>query len=592
MSTDIIIVLAIIGVALILFIWERFSIDTVAILVMFAFVASGVLTPEEGFAGFINPAVITIAAMFVVSAAVFKSGALDRIGSLLTQTGRRNYTLFLLTLMLLTGLLSAFINDTAVVALLMPVALKVARETGISPSRILMPLSFGALMGGACTLIGTSTNIMVSGIAQEAGLEPFGMFELTRGGVFFLVVGIVYMLVTSHWLLPKRSNPSQMIDEYNLGAYLTEISIPEGSDFIGKSVNELPVFTDNGVEPIQLIRGDQVYNYFDILPLRQGDILKIQCELSHLNKLRELDDIEMEPTRKFTDEDLTQGTSRLFEVVVPPNSPIVGSSLSKLNFRTVYEAVVLAIRSRSGEVLHQKLNKSTLSAGDVLLLKAEHDKVKDLADKSHIIIISEYDEQRFSFWRMIPVLLIGAAAIATAAMGIASISLTAPLAVLLLIMLQRITPEEAYQSIDWKVIFMIGGVLSMGMALEKTGASDLMGDAIVKTLGQFGPRVVLSGFFAISFLMTNIMSNNATAALLAPIAIATAASLGVDPLPLLVAVTFAASLSFMTPMGYQTNTMIYAPGNYRFKDYLRVGTPLNILFWILATFILPWLYPF
>lgn len=592
MTPDIIIVLAIIGVALILFIWERFSIDTVSILVMFAFVASGILTPEEGFSGFINPAVITIAAMFVISAAVFKSGALDRVGALLTRTGKRNYTLFLLTLMLMTGLMSAFINDTAVVALLMPVALKVARETGISPSRILMPLSFGALMGGACTLIGTSTNIMVSGIAQEAGLEPFSMFELTRGGVFFLVVGIVYMVIAGNWLLPKRTNPSQMIDEYDLGAYLTEISIPEHSTFIGKSINELPLFSANGLEPIQLIRGEQVFNYFDILPLRKGDILKIQCDLSELKKLRELDDIDMEPTKKFTDEDLTQGSSRLFEVVIPPNSPIVGSSLSKLNFRTVYDAVVLAIRSRSGEVLHQKLNRATLSAGDVLLLKAEYNKVKDLAHQNHIIIISEYEERRFSFRRILPVLLIAAAAIATAAAGLASISLTAPLAVLLLIMLRRITPEEAYQSIDWKVIFMIGGVLSMGLALEKTGASALMGDFIVNSLGQLGPRAVLSGFFAISFLMTNVMSNNATAALLAPIAIATAASLGVNPLPLLVAVTFAASLSFMTPMGYQTNTMIYTPGNYRFKDYLRVGTPLNLLFWILATFILPWLYPF
>lgn len=592
MNVEMWMVFGIIGAAIILFIWERFSIDTVAILIMFAFVASGILTPEEGFRGFTNPAIITIAAMFVISAAIFQSGALNNVGTILSRTSAYNSTLFLLSLMLLAGVMSAFINDTAVVALLMPVVLKVSRQTGISASQMLMPLSFGALMGGTCTLIGTSTNLLVSGIAENSGLEPFSMFELTRGGIFFLVAGVIYMLTLGRWLLPNRKASTDKILEFNLTEFLTEIKIKEGSSFKGATTKDIPIFQNNEVEPIQLIRDGQAFSFFEIIPLREGDVLKVKCDIDRLALLQNNKDFAFESEKRLGDEDLEDADSRLFEVMVTPNSPMVGNSLSDMHYRSVYDAVVLAIRHREGPILREKLDKVPLAPGDVLLIKARYEKIKVLADSNHILIISEYEHVRFSYRKMMPVLLIAMGAVVLAATGLTTIYLTAPLAVLLLIMLKKITPEEAYRAIDWKVIFMLGGVLSMGTALEKTGGAELIGTTMVNTVGQLGPKWVLSTFFGLSFLLTNVMSNNATAALLAPIAISTAVALNVDPLPFLVAVTFAASLSFMTPMGYQTNTMIYTPGNYRFTDYLRVGTPLNLIFWVLAALILPWLYPF
>lgn len=591
MTFEIGLVLCIIAVAIALFIWERFSMDTVAILVMLAFILSGILTPEEGFAGFVNPATITVATLFVLSAAIFRSGALNSVGGLLTKVGKKSYTLFLLTLMIVAGILSAFINDTAVVALFMPIVLQVSRDTKISASKMLMPLSFGALMGGVCTLLGTSTNILVSGIAKQHGEEPFGIFELTRGGIWFLLAGVVYMVTIGQFILPKRKQDSDLTDAFDLGNYLTEVTLLSNSPSVEKPFAESPIGQDENMQVVQVRREGHSIVPSATFVLKAGDQLSILCNIERLAALQDRRGIKIKADKKIGEKDLAANDTKLYEVMIPLTSLFVDRSLSDLNFRNKYRAVVLAIRNRVG-TQYEKLNKVKLQQGDVLLIKASSEQMLQLKESEDLLLLSEYQAEKFNLSRMLPTLLIATGVVVSAAIGLASIAVCALVGVLLLIMIRSLTPEQAYQAVEWKVVFMLAGVLSMGAALQKTGADTLLAGCIVKYLGALGPHAVLSAFFFSTFMLTNVMSNNATAALLAPIAIVTAHAMEVDTRPFLMAVTFAASLSFMSPVGYQTNAMIYGPGNYKFIDYLKVGTPLNLLLWFLASLILPWMYPF
>jgi len=588
-TTDIAIVLSIIFLAVVLFIWERFSVDTVAILVMIALMATGILTPDEGFAGFSNAATITVGAMFVISAAVFKSGIMNNVSRILIKAGRTNFTLCLLFIMMISGTLSAFINDTAVVALLMPVVIQVAKESNISPSKLLMPLSFGALMGGVCTLIGTSTNILVSGIAAKQGLAPFSMFEMTPAGICFLAVGTIYILVVGQFLIPNRKTKLDPADDFDMGHYLAEIILLSNSKSVGKTIEASPLTKELDLEILQVTREDGTIEFpMPYTPLRAGDLLKVRCDIEKLKALATRQGVQL---KGDTLNEVSKNIG-LYETLITPGSQFIDKSLAQLRFKRTYPgASVLAIRSHRG-IIHEKIAHTILKSGDILLLRSDKQAVSTLQRSQNLLVLTELEQKKTNYKRMAATLGIVFLAMAVAAGGYMPIVLSAAIAVVLLIVLGILSPEEAYQAIEWKVIFMLAGVLSMGVALEKTGAAALLGQLINDTIGSYGPEVVLSVFFAITFLLTNIMSNNATAALLAPIAIVTAEALGVSSRPFLMAVTFAASLSFMTPIGYQTNTMIYVPGNYKFRDYVIVGTPLNILLWVLAMFLLPKMFPF
>jgi di/tricarboxylate transporter len=592
MTFEIGVVLAVIAVAVVLFVSERLSIDTTAILVMCLFMSLGILTPAEGLSGFSNPATITVACMFIISTAIFKSGALSSVGLILTRVGRKNYILCLLAVMLIAGLLSAFINDTAVVALLMPVVIQVARDTRISPAKLLMPLSFGALLGGVCTLIGTSTNILVSGIAEAQGEPPIGMFELTAAGVWFLIIGILYMLFAGRFLLPSRKVAEDLTDDFNMGDYLTEIVLLPDSPSVGMPLSSSGLVQNLDIDVLQVTRDKYKLNATPYTMLRANDVLKVRCDVEKLKKIKEEKGIKLKSERRLSEEDLTSTNTKLYEAIITPNSFMVGKTLKELDFRAYnHGATVVAIRHRD-EILHEKLTHTKLASGDVLLIAADKEQAGHLRSNEHILLISETERSHYDFSKIIPVLIIGTGVVFTAATGIAHIVLSALVGVVLLVLTKSIRLDELYKAIEWKVIFMLAGVLSMGMALEKTGAASLLSGYLVNTIGSYGPHALLSAFFFITFMSTNFMSNNATAALLAPIAIVAAKEMGVSVRPFLVAVTFAASLSFMTPMGYQTNTMIYGPGNYKFVDYLRVGTPLNLLFWLLASLIIPFFFPF
>ncbi|WP_347159906.1 SLC13 family permease [Pontibacter chitinilyticus] len=589
MTTEISVVLGIIALAVVLFVSERLPIDTVAILIMSLFMLTGILTPMEGLSGFSNPATITVACMFIISSAIFKSGVLNNVGQLLTRIGRQNYLLCLLSLMLISGTLSAFINDTAVVALLMPVVIQVCQDIKVSPSKLLIPLSFGALMGGVCTLLGTSTNILVSGIAQAQGEPALRMFEFTPAGIWFVLAGILYMFFIGRYLLPNRKYTTDLTDEFNMGDYLTEVVLLPSSPSVGKSISRTSLAQHLDVEVLQVTRGkQQKIKAYPALVLHANDILKVRCNVEKLKKLKDVEGLELKSERKG----FQLANSKFYEAIVTPNSYLEGKSLKELNFRSYnYGASVLAIRHRD-EILHEKITHVKLSAGDVLLITADQQQAEKLRQNEDLLVISQSERSPYNYSKIIPVMLISVGVVLAATLNLVPIVLSALVGSVALVIFRCLRVDEVYKAIDWKVIFMLAGVLSMGVALEKTGAAKLLADHLIDLVGVYGPHVLLSVFFFITFVTTNFMSNNATAALLAPIAIVTARELNVSVRPFLMAVTYAASLSFMTPMGYQTNTMIYGPGNYRFKDYLKVGTPLNLLLWLIASLILPYFFPF
>ena len=592
MTLEIGIVLVIIVLTLYLFITEKFGIDTVSIIVMILLMVTGILTPQEGFEGFTNPATITVACMFVLSSAIYQSGALASVGNILNTIGMRSYLLTVLVLMGISGVLSAFMNDTAVVAILLPVTMSVARKTRINPSRLLMPLSFGALLGGICTLIGTSTNILVSGIAERKGLDPISMFEMAPVGLCFLAFGILYMIFVGSRLLPDRRHEEDLVKEFGISQYLSEIILTPRAKSVGVRIKDSPLVKNFDIKIVQITRNGKIIDPFPGLVLEAEDILKVVCDIEKLKLLMDREGVKFKSEKSGYNKTHLPGQIILLEALVTANSNMENMSIKEYNFRLRFDgANVLAVRHRD-EILHEGLGRIKLKSGDVLLVSASKDQLPALKTNSDLLIISESEHMLFDFRKMFYIVAIVAGIVFTAAMGFAPIVLSATVGVAALIALNLLKTEDAYKAIDWKVVFMLAGILSLGTALEKTGAASFLAGGLINTVGVWGPRAVLTVFFGLTFVSTNFMSNNATAALLTPIAIVTAQNMGIDPKPLILTVAFASSMSFMTPMSYQTNAMIYAPGNYKFKDYLKVGTPLNILLWIIASLLIPYFYPF
>ncbi|MBB6328015.1 di/tricarboxylate transporter [Algoriphagus iocasae] len=593
MTFEIALTLSIISLAIILFFTEKLSIDTVSIGVMVLFLLTGILDVKEGLAGFSNSATLTVAAMFVLSAAIFSTGILESFSYRLSKQAEKSEFRLMLSLMVSSGVLSAFISDTAVVALLMPAVIQLAKKNQIAPSKLLMPLSFGALMGGVCTLLGTSTNILVSGIAERAGLPGFGIFEMSLMGLVFLGAGIVYMLFVGRFLLPNRKSKALFGENMELGNYLSEMIIEDDFSQLEEPVSKQKLFNKLPVNPLQIIREDgRKVRVYQNTPIQIGDLIRFSTDKETLEKLKTYQGIQLKAELAWNEELVIGEEERLYEAVVTPSSFLIKKSIKELNFKELFNQVlVIGIRHRKG-MLDTLLTKTRLASGDILLLRGTEESIQSVNETEGLLLISETKSKTLNKTKIILTLIIMLAVLALAILDVFPIVVSALTGAVAMVILGVITTEQAYKAIDWKVIFMLAGILSMGAALEKTGGSALLGESIVNLLGSYGPRIVLGAIFGLTFLLTNVMSNNATAALLAPIAISIASSLGVDSRPMLMAVTFAASLSFMTPMGYQTNTMIYSPGNYQFRDFLKVGTPLNLLFWIIGTLVIPIIFPF
>lgn len=592
MSLEIVFVLVMLLLAVVLFATEKLPVDLVALLVMAVLLLSGIITLEEGVSGFSNSATVTVAAMFVLSAGLFRTGVVNTLGAFVVSVYKFNLWVAIAVTMAIVGALSAFVNNTPIVAIFLPIMLGVARDVNVPASRLLMPLSFASMFGGVCTLIGTSTNILVSTIAERHGLPAFGMFEFSSLGVIFFAVGTVYMLVVGIRLIPRRASEKGLTQKFGMGEYLTEIVLLPEAKSVGKTLVESPLAKDLGIQIIEVIRdGKRLRLPPSKTVLRGEDILRVVGNVEKIKALQEREGIQLKPSSKWADEDLEADDTLLVEGIVAPNSFLEGKTLKKARFRNRFHATVLAIRHR-GELMREHVGDTVLRAGDTLLIEIRNEDLDNLREDEAFVFVTEVGLPKFRKRRMIPALLTVVAVIASASTGLLPIAISAIAGSVLLVLFRCLTLEEAYKAVEWKVIFLLAGALSLGVALEKTGTALLISDFLISTVGSLGPVALVAAFYLLTSLLTEAMSNNATAVLLAPIAIASAGTMGIDPRPLLMAVAFAASASFMTPVGYQTNTMIYGVGQFRFSDFLRVGTPLNILFWILATIFIPQFWPF
>ena len=593
MTSEILLVFAVAAVAVVLFATEKLSVDLVALLIMGSLLVLGIVTPEEGISGFSNKATVTVGAMFIISAGLFKTGAVSYMGKLTTRVFKTNYWLGLVTVMIAVGFFSAFINNTPVVAVFIPILVGVAKELKVSASKLLMPMSFASMFGGVCTLIGTSTNILVSSIAEENGQPPFSMFEIAPLGVVVFVFGMAYMLLIGIRIIPDRRSEGDLIESFSLQEYIVEVVLLKGSDSVGRTIRDAPIIKEIDIGIIGIQRGEEMIHVpTPDFVLRAGDVLRVRCDLDKFKKIQSRAGVMFKSQFKWSDQDVETAQIKLVEAVVALGSEIAGKSLEDLRFYESYGAIVLAIRHR-GKLMRKKIADVKLSAGDAMLLEVRTDSYTQLRKNPAFVIISEIEQPVYRKGKLIPALLIAVGVILSATLGIAPIVVSAIIGAILLVIVGCLTMEEAYESIHWRIIFLLAGVLTLEAAMENSGAAPLISSSIISVVSRWGGLVaLLSAFYLMTFVFTELMSNNATAALLTPIAIATANTLHVSPRPFLVAVMFAASASFMTPVGYQTNTLIYGPGQYRFKDFLRVGTPLNLLFWAISTLFIPYFWGF
>jgi di/tricarboxylate transporter len=597
MTVAAIITLCIILAAIILFATELISIDLVALLIIASLVLFGIVSPEQGVAGFSNKATITVAFMFVLSAALLKTGALQVVAYRLSNVFRQNFKLGMVLMMVLIAVISAFINNTPVVAVFIPVILQIAKTSGQSASKMLIPLSFASIFGGSCTLIGTSTNILVSGIAEKSGLEPIGMFEMAPFGIVLLIAGVLYMTFIGIRLLPDRKEEKDLKTKFGVGDYLAEIELLPGQFQSGQRIMDSALVREYEMDILEVSRLGQILS----LPpgdfiLQVGDMLKVRCNAEKIKELKDRARIMVGNPHKIGEEETELGNFVLVEMIITSNSEFEGKTLREVDFRRRFRGIPLAIRHRE-EVLKERLYDVKLKAGDVILTEVKNHYMEELkkiesGSESPFAMLSADALNHFDRKKFYTVICIIGAVVVLSTINVVDIMIGTISGVALLVLLRHLNMKEMYEAINWKIIFVLAGSLTLGTALNNTGLDALLAGQLIQNLGVWGPVAIVSGLYLVTSMLTEIMSNNAAAALLAPIAIATAHNLGLNPTPFIMAIMFAASASFMTPIGYQTNTMVYSAGQYRFLDFTRAGAGLNLLYWLLATVLIPLFFSF
>ncbi|UCB42099.1 MAG: anion permease [Dehalococcoidales bacterium] len=590
-DASIITTFVVLAITVALFIHGKLRIELIAVCALLALLVTGVLTPQQALTGFANQATATIAAMFVVSAGLVRTGLIQWVARHLDRLMGRTEIRLILVICLVVAVLSAFMINTAVVAIFIPIVVVLAYSRRIPASRVLIPLSYASQFGGVCTLVGTSTNMLVNGIAIGRDLRPFGFFEFAPLGLVMVVAGTLYLLATSRWLLPKRRGEPEQVDKYRLADYLAELQVLGSSLLVGKTWEQGRVSRDTGIELSNLIREGKAVSRPTRTRIRPGDLLLLHGHIEQIIVMENKYGLEMIKNVKVRDQQLRSDETQLVEVLVPPGSNLIGRTLTSSDFFRRYRALILAIQRR-GHVLRDRLADIELNSGDTLLLQGQKDDVTRLMNSSHAVVTNELTELYFRKDRAIAAILLTVTLVVLAAFNIVPVMVAAGIGAAGMVLTRCLTIEEVYNAIDWKIIFLLGGIIPLGVAMESSGAALLLADTVLQPLLEWGPLPLLAAIYIVTAILTELMSNNATAAILAPIAITLAVAINADPRPFLIAITFAASTSFATPVGYQTNTMVYSPGGYRFTDFTRIGLPLNIIFWVLAVVLIPLLWPF
>ena len=591
-TLQIVLVLALIIVVFFGFVRELMSPDVVAMLAMAALLAVGVLQVDDMLKVFSNPAPITVASLLVITAALEHTGVIERLGRAAARVNWHSPWTALMAMVCVVAAISAFINNTPIVVILTPVMIALAHSLKVAPSRFLIPLSYAAIIGGTCTLIGTSTNIIADGVAQYHGMAGFGMFEITPLGVIMAVISIAYLSIAAPMLLPDRQTIADTLIDLPQKKYLTEVLVAPDSPLIGRTLQEAGLTRTDGLRVVDLLRDDVSFNPEHGQPvLSAGDRVVIRSSAGDVLGLRDGSGFTFPALTQAALSPIANRSVVMMEGIIGPSSRFVGQRVSELNLRRLYGTYVLALH-RQNEALHGNFDQLRLEFGDTLLLEGPPEGLKRLFETHQLINLSEVSAERPLRRDKAPIAIAVLAAIMVCAafefMPIAGLAL---IGASLVIALGCIEANEAYRAIDWRMLMLIFGMLGLGRAMEASGAALFVVNAVVAWVDDLGPAVVLSLIYAFTSVMNAFMSNNAAAILFTPIAIGLAQQMGCDPRPFVIAIMFASSADFSTPIGYQTNTFVYTAGGYRFMDFVKIGVPLNVINWLVASLLIPWFWP-
>jgi len=598
MDWELAFVIGLLVFAIVNFAWEKLPIDVTALIVfaVLLLVSMAVETPllpgKDAIIGvFANPAPLTIAAMFIISAALERCGAIERFSALLGRLANLPYGVFMLIMVLSVAFVSAFVNNTPVVVVLMPVIISLARQMNHPASKLLIPLSYASIFGGVCTLMGTSTNILMSGIIQTQGLPPLGFFELAWVGLPLLGLGTLYLLFVGNRLLPERETLTAILSEEERREYITEAFIQPGSDLAGETFKSSSLRKAKGVRLLEIIRsgvavpGDPRETEF-----LEGDRLVLACRPSGIAQTRNLEGVDILGEQGLDLETINAHEGSIVEGVIGPRSSLVGRSIAEVNFRQRFRMILLAVHRR-GENLREQLGTLRFEFGDTLLMMGPDPALERLRNADDVILLDRPPIPSGNVRRMMPVVIAAIVGMVVAVSLFNIPIVAAAIAVVALVLTLRIIePKDAYQAVEWRILVLIYSMLALGQALETTGGAGLAASGIA--LLSDNPIVVLAMLYLLTSCFTELLSNNATVVLMAPIALGLADTLEVDPRAYIIAVCIASSASFATPIGYQTNTLVYSVGGYRFSDFPKVGLPMNFVYFVGAMLVIPVVWGF
>lgn len=590
MTLEIGLTLAVVGLAVVLFSFERLPTDVIALLLVLIMLLTGLLTPAQAFSGFGSDTVVMIFGLLVLTAALVRTGMVDIAGKWLLRFTGKTPRRAIAVIMGVATTLSAFISNTATTAFLAPIVLGLARRLRLSPSKLLMPLAFASILASSLTLVGTSTNIVVSGLMTQYGLPPLRMFELTPVGLPLALMGLAYMVFIGQRLIPVRAGDVHDDETFGIRPYLAEVILLPESPLVGKTLAEAALGQDMDLTVLRVVRERNRYLAPQAdLRLEAGDELLVEGPRDQLLKIRHVNGMGFKSDIKLSDPGLQNENVQLAEVLLLPGSPLIGRTLKTLRFRQRYGVQVLGV-NRRGQNIFRKLSQVRLQVGDQLLVQGSRANLASMDEDNTFHLVGAVQHESPN-QRRAPI-AIGAfvLVLALAALEIVPLAVAALAGVLLVFLTRTITPEEAYRAVEWKAIIVIGSMLALGVAMQYSGAADYLATQLVAWLPHANPRWLLTAFFALTMLLTQPMSNQAAAAVVLPVALETAMLLGLNPRTFAVMIAAGASCSFITPLE-PACLIVYGPGRYRFFDFVKIGTPLTIAFYLVALLLVPLIWP-
>jgi len=590
MTLSIILLLIILVVALLFFSFEWIPPDVTAIGVLVALIVFGLVPLDQAFSGFGSDTFILLMGLLIMTAALMRTGVVEVVGRILLQYTANHPGSLLPATMISVAIMSTFINNTAAAAFFLPVILGLSQRAKFSASRLLMPMAFAAILSSSVTLVATSTNVVVSGLITQFGLEPIGMFELTPVGLPILVVGLLYMMFIGKRLVPERSSKNDVTESFDLRPYLAELRILPDSHLAGNTLAKSNIGRNYDLTVLAIIHeGKRKLNPPANTLLHEGDALLVEGASESILKIKDVSGIDIQADLKFSDEELKAEELHLAEVVLLPRSPFIGRTLKGLKMRERFDLQVVAINRRTG-IVHSKIADTRLQLGDVLLVQGNRNQIKALQAENAFDVLGVLEVQRFNRKQAITVVGIFAGAFILGSLKIIALPVAMLLGALLVFVTRCITPDEAYRQVDWKVLILIGCMLALGVAMQTTGTAQYLADLLTRLVGNLNPIWLLTGFFALTVLLTQPMSNQAAAAVVIPVAVQTAIQLDLNPRTFAMMIAIAASTSYLTPLE-PACLMVYGPGRYRFMDFLKVGGLLTVAVYLIAIILTPLLWP-